>query len=443
MQEKHLMVLCYKGACRMKLHFTKEERSWMLYDWANSSYSVIVLAAVFPIFFSDAASASGVDGDYWWSIGTSISTLLIAIFSPILGAFGDYHHQKKRLFTIFLSIGLAATLLCAFVDNWQWMLIGYILSYFGFAGSNLFYDSFITDVTTHKRMNIVSAWAYSLGYIGGSTIPFLISIALLSFGNAIGIDGVLAVKISLILTVLWWALFSIPFLRNVNQKYGKDFPEGNIILITIKNLVKTIKEIRTNRALFLFLIAFFFYIDGVNTVIKMSTAYGATLGLDGIGMILALLVTQLVAFPCSIFFGKLAQYIGTISVILNSIGLYLLICLLGFFMGFGLEERFLTTQEALIIFWILAILVGTVQGGIQSLSRAYLGKLVPFEKSSEYFGFFDIFGKFASIIGPAIYALIKAITGRSSFSILSIILLFLIGGGILLKNRTLYFNTDL
>ncbi len=426
----------------METKFTKEEKSWILYDWANSSYATTMLAAIFPVFFVSVCSAGGVDGDLWWSIGSSIGTALIAFTAPLLGAVADYRGMKKKLLSAFLFIGLGFTLMCAIVDSWQLLLVGYIFSYVGFAGANLFYDSFLTDVTTNERMDKVSAWGFSMGYIGGSTIPFIVSIGLITFGSNFGIDGTMAVKIAIVITVVWWAVFSLPILKNCEQKHGVDIPTNQLVKSTFSHLLATMKELLSSKAVLMFTIAYFFYIDGVNTVIKMSTAYGATLGLDSTGMILALLVTQIVAFPCAILFGKMASKFGSINMLIGSVAVYFFICILGFIMGFGLEEEFLTVDQSLMIFWVLAFLVGTVQGGIQALSRSYFGKLIPPEKAGEYFGVFDIFGKFAAIMGPAIYAFVRGITGRSSLSILAIILLFAIGGAVLIANKKMFIEFE-
>ncbi len=425
------------------MKFTKNEKSWILYDWANSAYATIMLAAVFPIFFTSVCKAAGQSGDMWWGIGTSVSTAIVAILSPILGAFGDYKGLKKNLLTGFLMTGLVFTGLCAFVNSWQLMLIGYTISYIGFSGSCLFYDSFITDVTTPERMDKVSAWGYGMGYIGGSTIPFIASIALITFGENFGIDATMAVKISLLITVVWWGAFSIPLLKNCKQLYGSEIPDKNIVKNTLTSLKSCIISMTKNKGILFFIISYFFYIDGVNTVINMATAYGSALGLDSVGMILALLVTQVIAFPCAILFGKLSEKAGTIKMLISAIIIYFLICILGFIMGFGMEEGFLSLSQANIMFWVLAALVGTVQGGIQALSRSYFGKLVPKEKSNEYFGVFDIFGKFAAILGPMLYAVVKATTGRSSFAILAIILLFAIGLTSMLMGRKHYNKAEI
>ncbi len=417
----------------MDKKFTRLEKSWITYDWANSSFATIMLAAIFPVYFT--GMVSGGDGDMWLGIGGSIATSISAVLAPILGSFGDYKGYKKKLFLIFLILGLVATASCAIFNSWQLLLLGYVLSNVGFNGSLLFADSMLTDITTPDRMNRVSAWAYSMGYIGGSTIPFVISILLISFGESIGIDTITATKISIVLCVIWWTVFSIPILTNYKQTYGRDIPESGQVKEAFSSVYKCFREILKNRGLALFIVSYFFYIDGVGTVIKMSTAYGASLGLDSVGMILALLVTQLVAFPFAILFSKLAGKFGTLNIISLAIGIYLVICVLGFYMGFGIEEGYLNNSQALVLFWALAILVGTAQGGIQALSRSYFGMMVPKEKSNEYFGFYEIFGKFASVLGPAMYAFTKSVTGRSSLSILSITVFFLVGGVLLQMSK--------
>ena len=413
--------------------FTQEEKSWILYDWANSVFATIMMAALFPIYFTGVAGESG---DIWWGYGSSAATLVMAVLAPIVGAMGDRKDKKKKIFSVFLVLGLVGTAACAVITDWHLLLVSYVISAIGFSGSCLCYDSFLTDVTTPERMDRVSAWGYAMGYIGGSTIPFLVAIALVMLHEQIGISNAQAIQISVWITVVWWAVFSIPFLRKVKQKYyDETAPEKGFVKETLGRVVQTGKSILKNKHLRYFVLAYFFYIDGVGTIIKMSTAYGSSLGLGSTGMILALLVTQIVAVPFAIWFSKLGEKIGGLKVILMGIGVYTLVCVLGFIMGLGMEEAFLTNGQALIIFWVLAVLVGTSQGGIQAMSRSYFGKIIPKEKSNEYFGFFEIFGKFASVIGPLLYSVISSLTGRSSFAILSIILLFVVGGGILLAGR--------
>lgn len=419
----------------IKAKFTKEEKSWILYDWANSVYATIMMAAVFPIYFSSVAGAAGQEGDYWWGIASSVAMAIVAVLAPIIGAFADYKGFKKKIFLFFLALGLGFTLFSAITTNWLMLLAGYLISHVGFSGSCLIYDSFLTDVTTPERMDKVSGYGFALGYIGGSTIPFLISIALIMFGPRFGMGNATAIRISVALAVVWWGVFSIPFVKNIRQNYGLEKPGKGIVKETFLSIGRTAKSIFQNKAIFVFILAYFFYIDGVGTVIKMSTAFGTTLGLDSTGMILALLVTQIVAFPCSILFSTFSRKFGSLRMLFFAVCVYLAICITGFVMGYGLEENLFGVDVGLILFWTLAFLVGTVQGGIQAISRSYYGKLVPPQNSGEYFGFFDIFGKFAAVLGPALYSLTKGVTGRSSFSILSIILLFLVALVIMLAGR--------
>lgn len=506
--------------------FTPAERSWIAYDWANSVYATIIMAAVFPIYFAETAKAAGTSGDVKWGFATSLATLVVALLAPILGSIADFRGYKKRLFSAFLIIGLVFTLVMGIADRWQMMLVGYMISYVGFAGSLLFYDSFLTDVSTPGRMDKVSAWGYAMGYLGGSTIPFLISIALILFGKTVGIDGGMAVRISVFLCVAWWAAFSLPILRNVRQVYDIGVPEGRMIRVAFKNVWRTALSIVKTKPLLVFLVAYFFYIDGVNTVIHMATVYGSTLGLGTTGMILALLLTQIVAVPFSIGFSRLAARVGSIRMIRVAILIYLVVCIIGFWMGHSIEPhqgtylsrvdghvavagfdaltpadreklkpvldevlraaqtepahggtgwtdrissvqsdrlpelalgdpekvsaafgalRDALTREAApyrsalsrasILFWLMAVLVGTSQGGIQALSRSYFGKLIPPQRSNEYFGFFDIFGKFAAVLGPSLYAATASLTGRSSLGILSLMVLFICGFLILFAGR--------
>ncbi|MDR2655434.1 MAG: MFS transporter [Oscillospiraceae bacterium] len=417
---------------------TKQERSWIMYDWANSVYATIMMAAVYPTYF---AGIAGETGDKWWGWATSAAMLLMAVIAPVVGAFADYKGYKKKIFAGFLAVGLFFTLFCAFTDNWKLMLISYALSNVGFSGSGLVYDSFLTDVTEAERMDKISGMGYAFGYIGGSTIPFLMSIALIMFGKNFGIDGAMAVKISLVITVLWWGLFTIPFLKNIHQRHYIPKPEKGILKETFVSIGKTFIKIINYKSVLFFIIAYFFYIDGVGTIIHMSTVYGAVLGLDTTLMILALLVTQIVAFPCAIWFSSLSKKFGSLKMLVSAVAIYMAICIVGFIMGFGLEENWFGIGTGTVLFWVLAVMVGTVQGGIQAISRSHFAKLVPPENSGEFFGFFDILGKFASFMGPALYAFTKDLTGRSSLSILSIVLLFAIALLIfIIKHKTLKTN---
>lgn len=411
-------------ADRSEKRFTKAEKSWIMYDWANSIYATNIMAAIFPIYFAMQANETG---NKLYGFAVSAAALVVAVLAPILGAIGDFSGMKKKLFAGFLVLGLVFTAVMAAFEDWRLMLVGFILSRIGFSGSCLFYDSFLTDVTAPERMDRVSSWGYAMGYIGGSTIPFIISIAVMLLLN----QSVLSYKIAIMIVVVWWAVFSIPFLKNVKQQYSVEDAPQALAKEAFRNAWKTFKDILKDKKILFFIIAYFFYIDGVDTIISMATNYGETLGLGAIGMILALLVTQIVAVPFSILFGNLAKKVGAMRMIAIAVCVYFVITILGFFMGFNIEQAELSGGDidaalklSSTLFWILATLVGTVQGGIQALSRSYFGQLIPPERSNEYYGFLDIFGKFSCVIGPALYAATYAATGRASLGILSIIVLF-------------------
>lgn len=407
--------------------FTKQEWSWIFYDWANSVWYTNISAAIFPIFFAAKATEQG---NIMFGYAVAIANLVAAVLSPYLGSIGDFKGMKKKLWTLFTLIGVAFTAVMGIVGSWQLMLVGYIISRIGISASCMFYDSFLTDVTTPDRMDKVSAWGYAMGYIGGSTIPFVIAIVIMLMMDM----SDLSFRIAILIVPVWWALFSIPFLKNVEQTHYVETPPSELGKEALRNTIDTLKHISKDKAVLFFLAAYFCYIDGVDTIISMATNYGSTLGLGTIGMILALLVTQCVAVPFSILFGNWAKKYGALKLIGVAVGVYAVITLVGFTMGFIIdyhEGLGLTMERACsistVLFWILATMVGTVQGGIQSLSRSYFGQVIPPERSNEYFGFLDICGKFACVIGPFLYAFTFNITGKPSFGILSLIILFLLG----------------
>ncbi|MCR4885153.1 MAG: MFS transporter [Clostridiales bacterium] len=413
---------------RQKL-FNKAEWSWIFYDWANSIYATNISAAIFPILYSQVAG-SGTTADIMYGYAVSLANLLVALLAPYLGSIADFKGMKKKLWMVFLILGVAFTAVMGVFGSWQLMLLGFVISRIGFSGANLFYDSFLTDVTTPERMDKVSTWGFAMGYIGGSTIPFLISIAIMILMNM----SQLSMRIAVLIVPVWWLVFSLPFIRNVHQVAFVDKPRKHLGKEAWINTIQTLKRIFKDKAVFFFLLAYFFYIDGVDTIISMSTKYGDTLGLGSIGMILALLVTQVVAMPCSILFGNLSKKIGALRLITFAVIMYGFITVIGFLMGFLVDfsgSVGLTPERAVgisqVLFWVLATLVGTVQGGIQALSRSYYGKLIPPERSGEYFGFMDIFGKFACVIGPALYEVFYSLSGKACFGILSIIILFILG----------------
>ncbi len=415
--------------------FSRVEWSWIFYDWANSIWATNIAAAIFPIYFAMKASETG-NAIYGYAV--SVANLLVAVLAPYLGAVGDFHGMKKKLWAGFMIGGVAFTALMGVVGSWQLMLLGFVFSRIGFSGSCLFYDSFLTDVTTPDRMDKVSAWGYAMGYIGGSTIPFVISIAVMLW---MGMSD-LSYRIAILIVPVWWLLFSLPFLKNVQQTHYVETPPSELGRAAWRNTLATARDIFRDRAVFFFILAYFFYIDGVDTIISMATNYGSTLGLGTVGMILALLVTQLVAMPFSIFFGNWGKKYGPLKLIGIAVGVYAVITCIGFVMGYLIDchetlgiPYAKAVSVSTVLFWCLATLVGTVQGGIQALSRSYFGRLIPPERSNEYFGFLDIFGKFACVIGPALYALFFTLTGKPSFGILSLILLFVAGAVLLLVGR--------
>lgn len=400
--------------------FTKQENSWIFYDWANSAYSIIISTAIFPLFYKASASKAGIsasDSTAYLGYTIAISTFILAMLGPILGTIADYRGFKKKFFSFFFTLGVSFTALLTFIpnDNWLLLLICYTITAIGFAGANVFYDAFLVDVTSEDRMNKVSARGFGLGYIG-STIPFIISIAIIILAQKeiLSISTTLASQIAFLITAAWWGLFAIPILRNVHQNYFIE-PDQNPVINSFKRLGKTFKNIRQYRALFLFLLAYFFYIDGVGTIITMSTAYGSDLGISSTNLLIILFVTQVVAAPFSILYGKLSDKFTGKKMLYVGIVIYMIVCIYAYFLKTTLD------------FWILAMLVATSQGGIQALSRSYYAKLVPKEKSNEFFGFYNIFGKFASVMGPLIVGLTAQITGHSNMGVFSLIILFVIG----------------
>lgn len=404
----------------------------MFYDWANSAYTMVVTSTIMSLYFLSAAGAAlegkaadpAVTANAYWGFANSAATLVLVVLSPILGTMADYKGKKKQMFKLFLYMGVVFTALLAFIPSNQWMLllIAYVVTAIGFAGANIFYDAFLVDVSEDANMDRVSSLGFALGYIG-STIPFIICMVLVvlaTIGKA-PFRVETSYKISFVITALWWIGFSLPILRDVHQIYGIN-AEPHFVKNSFRRLGQTFKEIRKHRHIFIFLLAYFFYIDGVDTIIKMATAYGSTIGIGSIMLLLILLVTQFVAFPFAIIYGKLAEKIGTKRTLYMGILTYCVICVVAFFMSPERDTRTLT-----VMFWILAMLVGTAQGGIQALSRSYFGRIVPKDQANEFFGFYNIFGKFAAILGPMLFGWISLATRKANYGVSSIIILFIVG----------------
>ena len=393
---------------------TKGEKSWILYDVANSAFTMLVSTTI-PIFFHGLTGNAGISAAQstaiWGNI-TSIAVLILAVLSPILGALADYSGMKKKLFLLFLMVGLAGLFSLSAVTEWKAFLCLFVVARVGYSACNVFYDSMLTDVTTDEKMDMVSSHGFAWGYIG-SCVPFILGIVLI-FTKPFGMSTVLATQLSFLITGIWWLLLTLPLLKNVKQTYCLEDRKGKVG-DAFRRLGRTFGKIRQRKDLLFYILAYFCYIDGVYTIISMATTYGNEVGIDSTQMILALLLTQFVAFPCAIWSGKLAQKYGPLRLIKIFVVVYAGICVFGFQLDKAWE------------FWALAVVVGMCQGGIQALSRSHFGKLIPKEESNEYFGFFDIFGKFADFLGPLILSFCASVFGASNYGILGLILLFAVG----------------
>lgn len=398
-----------------------KEKRWILYDVGNSAF-VLLVATIIPIYFNYLAGKAGLsDVDYlaYWGYAASICTVIVAILGPILGTIADTKGYKKPIFMISILIGTIACSLLGLMVQWMAFLIVFLIAKVGFSASLIFYDSMLSDITDEERMDYVSSQGYAWGYIG-SCVPFVLCLVIVLGSDPLGLRMETAMGIAFVLVAVWWLLMSLPLLKNYEQKYYVE-KKPHAIAQSFKRLGETFKNMKEEKQVFMFLLAFFFYIDGVYTIIDMATAYGSALGLDSTGLLLALLVTQIVAFPCAIIFGNLSYRIRTEKLIIVCIFAYL---------GIAIFAVFLKTQ---LQFWILAILVGMFQGGIQALSRSYFTKIIPEEHSGEYFGLMDICGKGASFVGTTIVSIVSQLTGNISMGVGMIAILFCIGIVIFLK----------
>ncbi|WP_217909535.1 MFS transporter [Desulfosediminicola flagellatus] len=417
-----------KNTGNMKMSAT--ERSWVLYDVGNSAFVLIMVTAIMPIFFKDYAAAGipAATSTANWGFANSAASLILAILAPVLGAMADYKKKKKLFFSGFMVLGLCFTLALLSVSEGQWLLclVLFVLARVGWAGANVFYDAFITDVTTPERLDAVSARGYGWGYIG-SVIPFLVVISLILLAGMSDGLPIGQVKIGFAVVAVWWLLFSIPLLKNVHQTHGIPVSETPV-RDSFSRLFKTLTNIRKHKQVFLFLAAYFFYIDGVGTIISMSTAYGRDLGFGVTLLIVVLLFIQVVAFPFALLFGRLASRFSTKRMLLAGIGVYCLATLIGFLLP-SISDIGLKTA----LFWLIAFLVASSMGGIQALSRSYYARLIPADKSAEFFGFYNVFGKFAAITGPFLMGVVGHLTGHTRWGVLSLLFLFIAGALLLLK----------
>ena len=402
----------------------KEIFAWAFYDWANSAFATTVMAAFFPIFFSQYWSAgSSAETTFFLGLGNSIESLVVAALSPVLGAIADRGSYRKKLLVFFAFLGALMTALLSVIAMGMWpvaMMI-YIIANVGFAGANTMYDSLLPSVASRKKVDFVSSLGYGLGYIGGGLL-FLLNVLMYITPATFGLeDGVAAVKVSYVMVGLWWAVFSVPLIIFVKEPKGENLSVRTAVHDGFAEIRRTFRALGQLRNTALFLIAYWCYIDGVDTIIRMATDYGTAIGFSSESLIVALLITQFVAFPSAILYNIFGTRVGIKKALLVAVSGYIIIAVLGFFM----------TRE--IHFYLLACCIGLFQGGIQALSRSYYSRLIPAGHSSEFYGFFNMLGKFAAIIGPLLIGVVSLVTGEQRYGILSLIVLFIAGGVLLLR----------
>ncbi len=397
----------------MKL--TKLEKAWVLYDVGNSAF-ILLVSTLLPIYFNAIAQQAGISSTNYlayWGYATSAVTIIVAVSGPVLGTITDFKGLKKPVFMVSMLIGVAGCSLLGFTSSWIVFLVIYVIAKCGYSSSLIFYDAMIGDVTTSERMDEVSARGFAFGYIG-SCIPFVIGLCIVLFGSRVGIGQMAAMTFAFVLSALWWLASTIPLWTSYKQIHYVD-AQPQIVRSSFRRLFDTLKNIRKEKEVFVFLLAFFCYIDGVYTIIEMATAYGTALGLDTTGLLLALLLTQIVAFPSTLVFGRLSGKYPARILISICIAAYTLITVFAF------------TLDSQPKFWILAVCVGMFQGGVQALSRSHFAKIIPPEKSGEYFGIFDICGKGASFLGTMLVSVTSQVTNNINYGVGSLIVLFILG----------------
>lgn len=400
---------------KKKEGLTALEKYWILYDVGNSAF-VLLVATILPIYFNYLAGQGGlseVDAMACWGYAASVSTLLVAAIGPVLGTIADTDGYKKPIFTFCMMTGVIGCAALSLPVSWIVFLAIFVVAKVGYSASLIFYDAMLSDVTTPERMDEVSSHGYAWGYIG-SCIPFIISLLFVLGNEVIGITMPTAMPIAFFINAGWWLLVTVPLLKNYRQQHGVEKKE-HVLRESFGRLSRVLRDIRGHKKILLFLVAFFFYIDGVYTIIEMATAYGSAIGLDTQGLLLALLVTQIVAFPFALIFGKAAKKYKNTSLIKLCIASYFCIALF----AIQLDKQW--------EFWVLAVCVGMFQGGIQALSRSYFAKIIPPEKSGEFFGIFDICGKGASFVGTALVGMMTQLTQNPSSGVGMLAVLFAVG----------------
>lgn len=395
---------------------TRLEKYWILYDVGNSAF-ILLTATILPIYFNYLAELGGLsEVDYmaYWGYAASVSTLIVALIGPVFGGLADTKEYKKPIFVISMMMGVLGCAALSLPKSWVIFLAVFVIAKVGYSTSLIFYDSMLTDVTEPDRMDLVSSHGYAWGYIG-SCIPFVISLGIVLGYEAIGLSMAVAMAIACLINAAWWFLVTIPLLKTYKQVHHAE-PEGrHVIKASLGRLAHGFRDLKEHKNILMFFAAFFFYIDGVYTIIEMATAYGSALGLNTQGLLMALLVTQIVAFPFALLFGKAAKRFPTEKLIE--------LCILAY-AGITLFAVQLDKQWE---FWVLAVFVGIFQGAIQALSRSYFAKIIPPERSGEFFGIYDICGKGASFFGTALMGMFAQITGKPGGGIAVLVVMFVIG----------------
>ena len=404
-----------------KFKLTPLEKSWIGHDIGNSAF-IMMVSTLFPIFFNALAEDAGISSvDYlaYWGYAGSIATLLVALIGPICGTLADRKGFRKPLFALSLAVGAIGCAVLGFSSSWIVFLVIYVVTKVGYSSSLVFYDSMLPEITTESRMDEVSSRGYAYGYIG-SVIPFAVCLMVVLMPQTFGLTTGSAMCVAFAITAVWWLGMTVPLMRRYHQSaYAPQ--QGHPFAAAFRQLGKTLRNLRQEKHVFLYLLSYFFFIDGVYTIIDMATAYGTALGLDTTGLLLALLVTQIVAFPFAIAFGRLSSKYNT--------GLLIKICIAAY-TGITVFAMFLSEQWE---FWVLAVLVGMFQGGIQALSRSYLGKIIPPQHSGEYFGLMDICGKGASFVGMLLVSAVTQLTGNESVGVGALVLMFAMGFALFCK----------
>ena len=399
----------------------KSAWSWALYDWANSAFATTVMAGFFPIFFKSYWASDLSDAESTFAIGSinSLVGLLIAFSAPILGAFADAGDSKRKFLFSFIFLGVIATGYLFFIheSSWKLAVIFYGIGVIGFSGGNIFYDSLLVTVSKEKERNRVSALGFSLGYLGGG-ILFLVNVVMFLYPNWFGLeDQIEAVLWSFLLVAVWWFIFSLPIYLNVKEprQNSNNKKINTIIADAFGNLLNTARSIKKFKSAVIFLLAYFLYMDGVDTIIRMATSYGSDIGLSATSMIQALLLTQFIGFPATLVFGYYADKFGYKYSLSFAIIVYIIVVLFSSQMDTALE------------FYMVASVIGLVQGGVQAISRSFFSTLIPENKAAEFFGFYNFIGKSSVFLGPFMVSGIALITGSPSYGILSLLILFIPG----------------